>query len=99
MIDEQVKFADAKKETYIARAEKLREDFDKWAADHWKFRMTSLAVTGLTALCFAHSMFTPIASIAACVWLGEVNQKWAQRKNLRNVAFKFINRFQGTLIR
>jgi hypothetical protein len=99
MVDEQVRLADAKKESYITRAETIRKDFDKWAADFWKFRGAGLGVLALTALCFVNSTVTPFATIAACSWLGEVNQRWAQRKTLTHQAFKFINRFRGTLLR
>jgi len=91
MIEEHVKLADAKKESYTTRAEKLRDEFSKWSDDHWKFRGKTLGVIGLTAFSFVNSTVAPLATIAACDWLGDVNRKWAQRKSLNHLGFKFIS--------
>jgi len=94
MLKYQTDLADASKEEYINRGEKIRKDFQKWLDDWMKFRGKSLAVTGLLALCFVNSSFAPLALAgpATATWIGELNRKWVERKSLQHKVFKFISK-------
>ena len=96
-IEQQATYANGVDESYIARAEKIRNDYSAWWNDNWLFRGKALGVLGLVTLCFASSAFAPFATFAGASWIGEVNHKWAQRKMLKNQAFKFISKVDGMI--
>lgn len=97
MIDVQANYAGAAYEDYGERSEEIRKQYTKWWQDNLKFRGKSLAVLALSMLCFGSSEFTPVTTLAAADWIGEVNLKWARRKSAENQAFKFISRLDGRI--
>jgi hypothetical protein len=97
MIEELEARATGSGENYVRRAEKIQMDFEKWAGDRWVFRGKSLATGGLILLCLYNSNFWPLASLAGCSWIGDLNKAWAQRHDPKRKAFKFMARLHGKI--
>ncbi len=97
MIDEQVASPDDDQRDYLARAQQIRDDFRRWTKDDWAFGGNSPAVSGTITLCFVNSCLTPLATLGGASWIGEVNRRWAQRKDSRDQTFKFISRVNGRI--
>ena len=99
MIEEHARYAEAQGEASLVRAEKIRNDFKQWNKDRWKFRGKSLYVGLLTTLAWYtwSASGAGLATLAAADWIGEVNQRWAQRKEKEGRSFKFITRVDAKL--
>jgi len=96
-IEEQVEYADASNENYMARSEKIRKDFTKWTGENLKFRARGLVVGGLIGLCFVNLHFVKPAAVVGAEWIGEANRRWIERKSLRTESFKFMSRIHGKI--
>jgi hypothetical protein len=99
MIEEQSAYGQSEGKPALVRAEKIRTEFKKWKDDFSKFR-GALAGTGLLiTLCWFSSVFAPLATFSAAMWLGDVNRWWVARQEREHRAFKFIARIDRKLSR
>lgn len=100
MIDEQAAYMEAGNEAPLARAEKIRGDFERWTTETMKLRGSTLATVGGAAAAITLAVVTtpfviPISALLAAGWIGDVNAWWARRKSTQQGAFKFMSRIMA----
>ena len=104
MIEDEYQYAQAQGQPNMARAEKIRTDFDKWNRDRFTIRGYSIGL-GLVTTLAAYSWVpsTGIAGAAEAIllgaaasslpaWFGDLNARWAGYNKAKNKAFKCMSR-------
>jgi hypothetical protein len=98
MIEEQRKYAEANDEKYMARAEKIRDDFNQWMSDKFKLRATvPLVITGFAILYVVNPLLLPMGLIATAPYFGDLNKWWAQRQSSKGPAFEVVRTIKGRM--
>ncbi len=92
MIEEHSQFAEAKDEKSLARAERIRMDFKKWAEDLRQLRAKTEFLLLLTTLVWFDSKWLIPAAAATMNWIGDANRIWIQSKERDGQAFRFLHR-------